>query len=417
MGTYLIPRGWRAVTISSAALLLIACGGGGVAGGAAVDQVSAVNLASKRPGSGHSGKACGVTTTLVRSDPTPALQARFGTVFSTTMYDPSVTSANTTHNPVPIEVLATTNGEPAAGCSVTWQADTASGNGWVFPIDTVTDSAGKARAYWTAGAATSQVLTASLRAGATATITGSALPHATRSNSIWLGWDTPSAWQSFSVDVTPLTFPSATYYSAINFPGGYTGIQSSELLFSVWDANGVGAQLIRSSGAICTSFGGEGTGMKCEQPFTPQVGHRYRFRISVGYPDAQHTDYTMSFTDVDGDGIEREYATLRYGANVANVGASAFVEDFGGGAQSCLSTSTRTVLLGNVRYRPSATSSWVSIGTGNPTANYVPNNDEICANYFFGTRKGQFELSSGGSDLVGPPLYPPGMGPTSINLK
>lgn len=413
MSKYFESRVPWALTLSSAALLIGACGGGG----GSVDPVAPVNLAAKRPGTGGPAKGCDAAT-LARTDPAQPLFARLGTVFSTTMYDPIITSGNATHNPALIEVQATTNGVPAAGCPISWQADVATGSGWVFPIETVTDSAGKARAYWTAGGGASQMLTASIRSGASTTITGNALAHPTRSDSIWLGWDTPAAWQSFNVDVTPVTFPATTYYSAINFPGGYTGIQSSQLLFSVWDVNGIGAQLIRSSAAAsCTSFGGEGTGIKCEQPFTPQVGHTYRFRVSVSYPDAQHTDYTMSFTDVDGDGTEREYATLRYGANVPSLGASAFVEDFGGGAESCLATAARTVLFGNVRYRTGATAKWIPVVTGRPTANHVPDNDEICANYYYGVQKGRFELSTGGSELVGPPMYPSGVAPTSISLK
>lgn len=173
---------------------------------------------------------CPEGSTLVVETP-DAGWARSGGVFSSTLYQvvdlperpagwvnslrPSLLSAR----------VFDVQGRPVPNCEVRWS--TASGNGWIFPDAPTTDPQGRVRAVWTAGSAASEQVSLSMQpAGGTletGTISGSAQPHRARSPSIHLNYAVPERWDLFSVDVTPLTFPTTTYYAAIGFEGGYFG--------------------------------------------------------------------------------------------------------------------------------------------------------------------------------------------------
>ena len=92
----------------------------------------------------------------------------------------------------------------------------------------------------------------------------------------------------YSIDLTPLTEPTGTYYAAIQWDGGYTGLvrggfrYDRQLQFSVWDAPGFGsAELIdKASDVVCRAFGAEGTGVACELNYPWKVGSAYRFEIT-----------------------------------------------------------------------------------------------------------------------------------------
>lgn len=387
----------RFVAITPLTALLLACGGGG----------GSTTSSTPPPPSGGA-EACTANSYLLLKTTQP-LRARSGSVFSTTLYDPSLSSGNGTHKPQLIEVQAETRrGIAARDCRIQWQTGRSSDNGWAFPVDEKTDAQGIARVWWLAGNAPAQTLQAGLlfdgKEVSRLAINGSTEHHATRANSIHITWQADN-WTDFSAEVTPLTFPPTTYYEVVGFPGGYTGIQSHQLLFSVWDVGGKDAKVIRSSaGVICSDFGGEGTGRKCEKPFTPKVGNRYRFRVQLTRPDNDNTDYTMYFTDMNGDGIEREYATLRYASPVSTRDAYGFIEDWAGMANGCLNTPARSARYGNVRYRTAASDTWLPLTRAQASAVYTPNHNEICGNYYFGVENGEFKWSTGGNELISAPL-------------
>lgn len=249
--------------------------------------------------------ACLNGSTIASTTRAP-LVARQGSVFSSTLYDPAITSNNRTHNPVMLTVQVTNNGRPVAGCDVAWQPRGAGGaSGWLFPASASTDANGIASAWWVAGSGAAQTAVASIRRfdGTTqgVAIGGSAQPHATRANSIHLNYEPASDWTAFRVDVTPEALAPTTYWEAIGWPGAYTGIQSIDgkqnglVLFSVWDVNGKSPQIIaKGPGVDCTQFGGEGTGYKCAKRHAPVAGRTYRFMASIAPVAGQNqTDYSV----------------------------------------------------------------------------------------------------------------------------
>ncbi|NRB37107.1 MAG: DUF922 domain-containing protein [Pseudomonadales bacterium] len=332
--------------------------------------------------------------------------ARMGSVFSSTLYDPTNSSQNnSSHKPQEIKIKVMNDGVAVAGCEVLWQPEEGVASGWIFPKTKNSNSAGEISSWWVAGTAYKQSVNVLIKrvdgSISKAVITGDAAPHETRSNSIHINWNSPN-WDHFSVDVTPVTLPETTYYSAINFPGGYTGLQTDKILFSVWDVNGIDAEIVDSGMATCTGFGGEGTGAKCYLPYTPKTGVKYRFEIEVSYPVSNRTDYTMYFTD-DETGPRLRVAQLRYGKQVTPQGASGFIEDWWQTGASCLETEARTAYFENIQYKQ-GNDTFTKIRSARFSAVYNQWHNEICSNYYFSAEKNRFIWSSGGKALVGDPV-------------
>lgn len=364
----------------------------------------------------------GSTLALVDS---ATLLGRHGSVFSRTLYvyDPAgeATMSNDTHQPAPVVVRVTDGaGAPVAGCEVAWEPGASSG--WIFAASPTTDSDGRVSAWWTAGDAAEQTVTARISHadGTTseATAHGSSMPHSTRSNSIHINYEVTGTYDAFSVDVTPVTFAPTTYYSTINFPGGYTGLQNTSsadgpaplenqvVIFSVWDVGVVDAVVVDAAGSTCTGFGGEGTGARCMLQYAWELGHSYRFELEITYPVADRTDYAVWVSDAtDPSAIVRRthIATLRYGEHAEPWYASGFVEDWYVEAPSCLDNPERTVRFHDARYRYAG--AWTDVRAASFGAVYNPWHDEICANYAYRADGDAFLWSSGG-DLVDAPLMP-----------
>ncbi|AOJ05297.1 hypothetical protein WS70_26735 [Burkholderia mayonis] len=364
---------------------------------------------------------------VIASSTGAPLVARQGSVFSSTLYDPSITSSNRTHNPVLLSVKVTNNGQPVAGCDVAWQPQGAgSASGWLFPVNASTDANGAAAAWWVAGNGGTQTALASIRrfdgTAQKAVFSGSAWPHRTRANSIHLNYPQANNWTRISVDVTPEALAPTTYWEAIGWPGAYTGIQSVDgkqnglILFSVWDANGKSPQIVaKGPGVNCTQFGGEGTGYKCFKSHAPVAGRTYRFEASIAPVAGQsQTDYSVWFTDTSTNAREL-IATLRYQKSVqaANY-ADSFVEDWATEGASCFDATQRAGQFGNVRAFDKTSGRWVSVDKAWTSAVYTPDHNEICSNYRFSVVNGSFRMSTGGY-AVGQPHNLPG-GPKSILL-
>lgn len=335
--------------------------------------------------------------------------ARMGSVFSKTLYNPNdQTSSNNSHQPQPLRIQVTNGGKPVENCQVEWLPDVntaqPAANGWVFAEQTHTDANGEIIAWWTAGDGYTQTVSAHIRlqdgSHQQVSMSGQAYPHSTRSNSIHINWSSEE-WDYFSVDVTPLTLPATTYYSAINFPGGYAGLQTNKYLFSVWDVNGVDAQVVDPGIATCTGFGGEGTGAKCYVDYEPNMNTTYRFEVQVSYPQLNSTDYTLFFTDLSNNQRTR-VAQLRYGKRELPRGAAGFVEDWWEKGSSCLETNERSAYFGRVLYKKGV-QPITEIKQARATAVYNEWHNEVCSNYFFGSENGQFLWSSGGKRKVSPP--------------
>lgn len=408
-----------AVGALALAASLAGCGGGQAAQpdvqAAAAPMAHALAAAAPQA---HNGCPAGAVLTALTPD---AGQARDGSVFSATLYDPAIESGNTTHQPRKLKVRVTLGGQPVQGCAVNWlpresgNADK-DGSGWVFPDAPATDFNGIASAWWTAGSANRQTLDVGLRRAdgsrTAVEIRGQSRGHETRANSIHVSWKTP-AWQKFSAEVTPHSWPATTYYEVIGFNGGYGGIQSQQLLFSLWDVNGVSPVVVDPGISNCTNFGGEGTGIKCEAAYKPQVGATYRFELEVAATADGRQDYSMFFTDPR-DGRRKKLGTLRLPAVLAQSGAYGFVEDWSATAKSCLGNPVRSATYGRVRYQ-GADGAWVDVKKALGDAVYTPDHNEVCANYRFDDAgDGRFRLSTGGH-AVGQPLNLPGV-PSTVPM-
>jgi hypothetical protein len=352
-----------------------------------------------------------------------------GSVYSSTLYDPSITASNATINPQKIKIQVSKGTDPVAGCSVSWQAQNGTGGGWIYPDAAVTASDGTLSAWWIAGSDANQTIVASVNhpdsTVAVTQITGQATPHITRSNSIHVWYSAPT-WDSFKVVVTPRTWAPTTYYSAVNWTAAYTGIQYSsnkngvvtgQVLFSVWALNGVNPTVIsQASNATCSTFGGEGTGIHCSIAIVPTTNVPYVFEVDTSAnADGVSENYTVLFTDPVAK-TTTAIATMSYPAKPIQSGGMSFVEDWSEALSSCLADTERTADFSAQYHVPStAAGQWVSVTKASGDAVWTPNHNEVCMNYQFGVVNGAFELSSGGM-AAGQPLNL-AHGPTSVSMQ
>jgi hypothetical protein len=409
----------KITTAATAALALAAamsgCGGGDAAlplSNAQADKAPTAH-ALAATAAAASGCPAGAVLTALTPD---AGYARDGSVFSASLYDPSITSGNTTHQPRKLKVRVTLNGQPVQGCAVRWlprDADQGAKdkNGWAFPDAPATDFNGIVGAWWTAGSAKRQTLDVAIdRADGSrgaVEIQGQSRGHDTRANSVHVVWNPTSSWQKFSTDVTPHSWPATTYYEVIGFNGGYGGIQSHQLLFSLWDVDGVSPVVVDPGISVCSNFGGEGTGIKCEAAYKPEVGVTYRFELEVATTADGRQDYSMFFTDPR-DGQRKKLGTMRVPHALAQSSVYGFVEDWSDTANSCLNNPVRAATFSRVRYQD-ASGTWVDVKKALGDAVYTPDYNEVCANYRFDDAgDGRFRISTGGLD-VGRPLNLPGV--------
>ncbi len=360
---------------------------------------------------------------------TDAGYAEFGSVFSSTPYERDVEG---THNPKALVVEVKSAGAAVAGCEVRWE--TAAGHGWVFPNGTVTDAEGRIRAFWTSGDQESQSADARIEveggAAQTVTFSGEAWPSArTRTDSVHVLYDVPDAYTEFKVRVTPMSGPQSTYYSTLNWPGAYGGIQFDDyggpitkVLFSVWDIDANNKAEITDPGDCneLVGFGGEGTGTSCRLLLPPsehgpipglpddymlQPGDTYETHLVITYPADCPTcsDYTFTFTDVTRGLGPISLGTQRYKENVQPWYGSGFVEDWWDEpGDHCLNSDTRTAYFHDLQAKTAT--GWQPITSASFNAVYLEWNHEICANYFFGVEDGKFLVSSGGTELVSRPI-------------
>ncbi|KAJ3076908.1 hypothetical protein HDU98_011004 [Podochytrium sp. JEL0797] len=358
--------------------------------------------------------ACPLGSTLSALTP-DAGQARMGSVFGNVLYDPK-NSVNNSYIPRAIQVkVVSSTGTPVSNCTVTWTPQSGSTknltNGLAYPTAPATSVAGLASAYWMAGTSANQTLVASISLpdgnSSSVFISGSAVPHSTRSNSIHVNWVTP-VWDQFSVSLTPHSWPATTYYEAIGIYNAYCGIQSNLILFSIWAVKGVNPVVLsKHANATCGTFGGEGTGIQCKLPNVPKINATYTFVMGVVPAPGGLQDYTLQVTD-SSTGQTFEIATMRYQTSQNNSGAYGFVEDWAAAGASCFQADQRFVTFSNVTYRANGQWNVADMAKASGTAVFTPNHNEVCVNYAFQFAGGKYWLSSGGM-AVGTPLRLAGM--------
>ena len=326
------------------------------------------------------------------------------------------------HNPQAIQFRVTLDGSPLEGCEIRFEIE--DGNGWFFPAFRQTNNNGDLHGYWTAGSiigdqTMSAYITWSSGERRYLNISGEVTDTSTRTNSIHLNYEPSGEYEEFSIRATPGTGPLATYYSTINWAGSYGGIQfdgdTTKVLFSTWDTNGMDAEIIDDGSCnVVHDFGGEGTGVSCRLILPPSVhgsipglpddymlvpGDTYETSIQISDCGTNCQDYSFFFTDITRGLGPISLGTQRYKSDWTNNWASSFVEEWWPHG-NCLSAE-RSVLFHDVKAKVNG--EWEYFDQARFTPNYIPSNNEICANYYAEGTEDGFQLSSGGDRLVGQP--------------
>ena len=300
--------------------------------------------------------------------------------------------------------------EPVAGATYRWETDEHSG--WVYPSQGTTGTDGRISATWIAGSPGAGSLTLTVENAAssqTAEIpTASVASRRPPSSAMNVQMRNGGSANGMSVDLTPLTEPEKTYYGAIQWEGGYTGLQRAgsrydrQLQFSVWDVDGIDAQVIqRGEGVICTTFGSEGTGQNCELNYPWRVGATYRFEVTEKELNGGSL-LTLHVTDLAAD-RRRFVGALRYGRRANLTWMLTFVEDFLRKSPTCLAQPVRSAAIRRVLARIG--DSWQPI----TTATLVPQPEDAhnpgtppCANLAVRDHPEGLELVMGRRTAGGP---------------
>ena len=288
---------------------------------------------------------------------------------------------------------------PVSQAAVSWSLPAA--GGWLFPNAATTASDGSASAAWIAGTVPGVVTVTGTANGSSAQAVGtyavSVLPtpqYNAIGTTFWVPAGTSAA--GFRIDVTPLSEPTETYYAAIQWNGGYTGIQRGgsifdrQLQFSAWNNDAGSAAVVDSASSHlrCFVFGNEGTGIGCSMSYPWQVGKTYRF-------ETQFTQ-TAQGTLIDGwvtslaDGTRTYIGRIRQAGALTQAAMVTFVEDFLRNAPHCLANPLRSYRVASAQALLG--SAWNPLPTAS-VAPYPPTT--ACANVNFGVANGGLEISLG----------------------
>lgn len=301
------------------------------------------------------------------------------------------------------------SGGPISGATYQWETDEHSG--WVYPSEGITGTDGQISATWIAGSPGAGSLTLTVEnavSALTAEIpTDSVVSPHPPSSAINLFMRSGDS-SGYSIDLTPLTEPGGTYYSAIQWDGGYTGLQRAgtrydrQLQFSVWDAGGIDAQVIeRGEKVICSPFGGEGTGQKCELNYPWRIGTTYRFEVTEEDLNGGSV-MTLHVTDLASD--RRTFVgALRYGHRADLSWMNMFVEDFLHTAPTCLAQPVRSAAIRRAMARIGGSWQPITRGVLNPHAEDAGNpGTPPCANLATRDHAAGLEVVMGGRTAGGP---------------
>lgn len=259
-------------------------------------------------------------------------------------------------------------GSPVGGANYRWSTDRRSG--WAHPSHGTTDSQGRFETTWVAGWPGEGVLSLTVeKEGSRLTeelVTESTVPENPPNGALSIWMNNPNNPSTgYSIDLTPLSEPDGTYYAAIGWDGGYTGLQQGgsrydrQLQFSVWDAPGHGgAELIdRADDVVCRTFGGEGTGVACELNYPWVVGATYRFEVTE---EAENGGSAMTLWVTDlAAGSRRYVGTIRFARRANLTSFYMFVEDFVQRAEHCLARKVRSAAIR--RPRALIDGAWVAL--------------------------------------------------------
>ena len=374
-------------------------------------------------------QTCPMDATL-KLETTQPLYAIPGTVYSSTPYEKNNES---TYNPKTIDIFVyDKNNIKYIGCNLSLKPS----SGWVYDENISTNNInGKASAIWVGGKYSDddQILKVTADNGDSLNVIGKSVKgKEMRSDSIWMRYKV-EPYNEFNITIKPLTNPTTTYYSALNWSGSYAGIQwvndkETRIIFSTWDVGEQKAQIVdkgKSNKQI--GFGGEGTGASVRFYFPPktfghidglpddymlETNHEYMLNMKVTHPEDcngldECTDFSMNFYDKTKNLGPIYLGTLRFPQKVTPNWAASFVEDWVGEPNDdCITAKRRSVIYSNISYKSSASNVWKKVTEGSFSSIYKPNNNEICSNYTAFEKDGGFLMSSGGEDkeFLGKPL-------------
>ncbi|MDE2927979.1 MAG: DUF3472 domain-containing protein [Acidobacteriota bacterium] len=300
------------------------------------------------------------------------------------------------------------SGEPVSEATYRWGTDKKSG--WVYPSEGITGTDGRISATWVAGSPGNGSLTLTVENDVSAQTVEIPTQSVTSRRPPWaqnVVWMYSALSTGYSIDLTPLTEPRGTYYAAIGWEGGYAGLQRGgfrfdrELQFSVWDVDGIKAQVIRrGDGLICRRFGNEGTGQSCDLNYPWRVDGTYRFEVTEEELNGGSV-MTLHVTDLAAN-RRRFVGALRYGRRANLTWAYMFVEDFLRTAPTCLAQPVRSAAIRRALARIGDSWQPITRGTLAPQKDSGNPGTPPCANLAARDHAAGLEIVMGGRTAGGP---------------
>lgn len=442
--------------LEPAGLCLPACG---PEAGCAAGQLCKDGGCLQLPAEGDSG--CVTATRLELSSGGIDLQARHGMLFSDALYLPVAYDERPDGwvepmAPAPIVArVSDAAGEPVADCRVHFV--TGEGSGSAFADTQSTDQNGEVTAYWVAGEAREQVLSAAIvnERGMvqSAHLPGTAFAHdeepqatdaavnVARPATLHLNYSPAEAAGMFRVRVGATSFPHHAFYAAMTSEGFFSGLQNTSdldalsedvppedriLIASVWHLEDAEAELLfQSEGLECGPHGQDFGGIRCIFGDAWQVGAEYFFTLErtiltegemgpgyteLGYVDtpcasaAGCTDYTLYFGDASAQDAMQRIVAYRYQSTIEPSFGS-FVQPFIEieGQNSCLATPRY-----DATFSPEAMvdGAFERVTQAGLSALYETWHNEVCANYAATTGASGFQLITGGPRVLDRPQLP-----------
>lgn len=363
-------------------------------------------------------------TALIEEMPQP-LHAIQGSLFSTKLY----IQGDKDWKPSKVDFFVkNTEGNGVSGCKVSFLTNKEDGSVF-YPINSISDSDGRVSGWWVSGALPDTHLTATLNESPSSVAIKKGLvstsPHRNLAPATYLGFGSlEDKWSEFSVDITPTHSTKATYFKAIGWSGGYSGIQQTDvgqpkkLIFSVWKSDYGMAEIIEDPTKICktNTDSAEGDFVQCFMDYPWELGHTYTFHMTATHEVDSAIDYQLKVTDTKNEKtITVAKIRVPEPDDYFPPLASAFIEQFAYDQYSCTDSETRAALYSSIWRVNPLTGKREDIEQAMFSRTYDPEygHGSLCFNYAYGNiaslpynetdiEKG-FYLSTGGSSLISRP--------------